>query len=78
MMSRIPLSIAPETERQGSPTAAVDVPHVSQPVLGHSVKKLEQQSGIANRTFRGVREVDIGLDYLRAFVDMAHQSAAAI
>lgn len=45
MLERIHLTIVAEVERRGSLTAAAEVLCVTQSVLSHSMKKLEQQLG---------------------------------
>lgn len=47
MIERIHLTVIQQVEKQGSLTAAAEVLHVTQSALSHSMKKLEQQLGIA-------------------------------
>lgn len=67
MIEKIHLAIIQEVEKQGSLTAASEVLHVTQSALSHSIKKLEQQLGIAiwSREGRQLRLTQAG-QYLLA------------
>ncbi len=66
MIERIHLAIVQEVERQGSLTAAADVLCLTQSALSHSMKKLEQQLGVAiwQRDGRRLRLTQAGRDLL--------------
>lgn len=47
MLERVHLQIIQETDRRGSLTAAAESLHLTQSALSHSMKKLEQEMGVA-------------------------------
>ena len=62
MLERIHLAIVQEVARRGSLTAAADVLCLTQSALSHSIKKLEQQLGVAiwQREGRSLRLTQAG------------------
>jgi LysR family transcriptional regulator for metE and metH len=66
MIERIHLAMVQEVERQGSLTAAANVLCLTQSALSHSMKKLEQQLGVAiwQRDGRRLRLTQAGRDLL--------------
>lgn len=47
MLERVHLQIVQETDRRGSLTSAAEALHLTQSALSHSMKKFEQQMGVA-------------------------------
>jgi len=67
ILERIHLAIVREVDRQGSLTAAADQLHLTQSALSHSMRKLEEQLGVAiwYREGRSLRPTQAG-EYLLA------------
>lgn len=81
MLERIHLTILREVEQRGSLTAAARALHVTQSALSHTIKKLEQQLGVAVwlREGRSLRLTQAG-EYLlsvanRLLPQLAHAEA---
>jgi LysR family transcriptional regulator for metE and metH len=70
MLEKIHLAIVQEVDRQGSLTAAANILCLTQSALSHTVKKLEQQLGIAvwRREGRHLKLTQAG-EYLLAVAD---------
>ena len=70
MIERMHLAIVREVNRTGSLTAAAEALHLTQPALSHTMKKIEQQLGVAvwTREGRNLRPTQAG-DYLLALAN---------